>query len=72
MARMAVRRLEARAAVAEVDLARDPRPNHPLQRPVDGRPADARVLAPSEVAEIVGTRVTFLLEEDTQNAIALG
>ena len=55
--RVAVRRLEARAAFAEVDLAGDAGVDHPLQRAVDGRPADARRLAADEIEQIVGADV---------------
>ena len=42
---MAIGRLEARPAFAEIDLARHARPDHPLQRAVDGRPPNPGILA---------------------------
>ena len=70
--RVTIRRLETRAAVAEVDLARDAGVDHPLQRAVHGGAADARVLAADEIAQVVRAQMAFLAEEDTQDAIALG
>ena len=72
MTRMAIGRLEAGPAFAEIHLARDPGFHHPLQRPVDGGAADARRLTPYEVEQIVCAQVTFLLEEDPEDLIALG
>ena len=72
VARMAVGRLEPRAAFAEIDLAGDAGVDHPLQRAVDGGAADARVLAADEIEQIVGAEVTFLAQEDLEDAVALG
>ena len=55
--RVAVRRLETRTPFAEVDFARDAGVDHPLQRAVDGRAADAGVLAADEVEEVVGAEM---------------
>ena len=68
---MSVRRLVARAAFAEIDLAGDPRFDHPLQRAIDGRPADSRRLTTHEIEQIVGAQVTFLLEENPEDLVAL-
>ena len=65
VARVPVRRLEARAAFAEVDLARDAGVDHPLQRAVHGRAADAGVLAAHEIEQIVGAEMAFLAQEDS-------
>ena len=65
--RMAVGRLEARAAFAEVDLAGDAGADHPLQRPIDGGAADARRLAAHEIEQIVGADVPFLAQEHLQH-----
>ena len=71
MTRMTVRGLEARAAFAEVDFPRDASADHPLQRPVDGRPADAGRLAADEIEQVVCTDVPFLAQEDREDSIAL-
>src|SRR5262249_50827636 len=72
VARMPVRRLEPRSAFAEVDLARDAGVDHPLQRPVDGGAADAAILAPHAIEEVVRAEMAFLPQEHAENAIALG
>src|SRR5579871_812838 len=70
--RMPFRGLEARAAFAEVDLARETRCDHPLQRAVHGRAADAGRLAPHDRDEILGAGVSLLTKERVDDAIALG
>ena len=72
MARMAVGRLEARTALAEIDLAGDAGVDHPLQRAVDGGAADARILAAHEIAEIVRAQMALLAQEDIEDAVAFG
>ena len=71
MPRMAVRGLEARPPLAEIHLAGDAGADHPLQRAVDRRAADARVLAADEIAQIVRAQMAFLADEDTENSVAL-
>ena len=71
VARVAERRLEARAAVAEVDLPGNARADHPLKGPVDRGAADPGRLAVHVFEEIVGAEMAFLAEEDVQDAIAL-
>ena len=68
---MVIRRFEPRETFAEVDLAREALIDHPLQRAVDGRAADAGVRASYEAEEIVGAEVAFLFEEGPQNLFAL-
>ena len=68
VARMAVRRLEARAPFAEIDLARDAGVHHPLQRAIDRRAADAGILAADEIEEIVGADVAFLGQKNTSGS----
>ena len=68
--RVAVRRLEARAPLAEVDLARDAGVDHPLQRAVDGGAADAGRLAADQIEQIVGADVPFLAQEDRDDPVA--
>ena len=63
MPRMAVRGLEARPAFAEIHLAGDAGADHPLQRAVDGRAADARILVAHEIAQIVRAQMPFLAQE---------
>src|SRR5262249_54246881 len=72
VARVAVRRLEARAPFPEVDLPGDAGVDHPLERAIDGRASDPRVLAVDALDELVGAEVTFLLEKDGENPIPLG
>src|SRR4029453_1358692 len=69
--RVAVGRLEARAPLAEVDLARDAGVDHPLQRAVNGGAADAGGLLADAFEQIVGADVPFLAQEDLHDAIAL-
>ena len=71
MPRVPVRRLEARAPLAEIDFARDVGVDHPLQRAIDRRPADARLLASDLIEQIVGADVPLLAEKHRQDAIAL-
>jgi hypothetical protein len=71
MARLPVRLLEPEPALAKVDLARDPRVNHPLQGAVDGCAADALILAPDQIDEIVGAEVSLLTQEDVDDLLAL-
>ena len=68
--RVPVRRLEARAALAEMDLPREAARDHPLQRSVHGGAADPRILAMHEVGELLGADVAFLPQEDAEDAIA--
>ena len=69
--RLPVRVLEAEAAFAEIDLARNAGVDHPLQRAVDGRAADPLVFAADEIDEIVGAEMSFLAEEDVDDLFAL-
>ena len=69
--RMPVGMLEAIPPLAKVHLARNARLDHPLQRPVDGRTADATVLAGDQVHEIVGADVPVLPQEDVDDEVAL-
>jgi len=72
MARVAIRRLESRAAFPEVDLARDAGFDHPLQRAVHGGAADPGILAPHLLEQIVRADVPLLAQEDVDDAIAFG
>ena len=67
---MAVGRLEARAAFAEIDLAGDPGFDHPLQRAIDGRAPDPGSLAADEIEQIVRAQMTFLLQEGLEDPVA--
>ena len=71
VARVAVRVLEAEAPLAEIDLARDAGVDHPLQRAVDGRPADPLIFAANQIDEIVGGEVPLLTQEDVDDEVAL-
>ena len=68
---MTVGRLEARSTLAEIDLAGDPGFDHPLQRPIDGRPPDPGSLTADEIEQVVRAQMTFLLEEGLENPVAL-
>jgi hypothetical protein len=61
--------LEAEAALTEIDLARDAGVDHPLQGAVDRRAADALVLTPDQVDQIVGAQVPFLTEKNVEDEI---
>ena len=69
--RLAVRVLEPEPSLAEVHLARDAGVDHPLQRAVDGRAADAMVVLADQIDEIVGAEMTFLTQEDVDNLLPL-
>ena len=69
--RMAVRVLEAKTALAEIDLARDAGIDHPLQGAVDRGAADPLILAADEIDEVVGGEVAFLAQEDVDDEVAL-
>ena len=71
MARLTVRVLETESPLAEVHLAGDAGVHHPLQRAVDRGPADAMVVAPDEIDQIVRAQVPFLAEEDVDNLLPL-
>ena len=68
---MAIRMLEAETAFAEVNPARDARLHHPLEGVVDRRTADARVLRPDELDQLVRRQVSLLAQEDADDDIAL-
>ena len=69
--RVAVRRLEARAALAEIHFARDAGLDHPLQGAVDGRTPDPWRIVTNEVAQVVGAQMAFLPQEGRQNPVTL-
>ena len=71
VARVAIRVLEPETALAEVDLARDPRLLHPLERAVDGGAADLLILAADQIVQVVGGQMSFLAEEDIDDEVAL-
>ena len=71
VARVTVRMLEPKAAFAEIDLARDPGLDHPLQGAVDGGAADALVFAADQVHQVVGGEVAFLAQKDVDDEVAL-
>ena len=62
---------EAEPAFAEIDLAGDAGVDHPLQRAIDGRPADAMVFALDQIDQIVRAEVPFLFQEGVDDQIAL-
>ena len=52
--------LETEPPLAEIDLARNARIDHPLERPVDGGAADLLILATNQIEQVVGRQVPFL------------
>ena len=71
VARLPVGVLEPEPSLAEIDLARDARVDHPLQRAVDGRAADAMIVAANQIDEIVGAEVAFLPQEHVDDLFPL-
>ena len=71
MPRVPVRGLVPRSAVAEIDLARDLRVDHPLERAVDGGAPDPRFLPAHDVEQIVRAEMAFLTQKNTEDEIAL-
>jgi hypothetical protein len=71
VAGLAIGVLETEAAFTEVDLARNPGIDHPLERAIDGCPADALIFSPDDVDEIVGAEVSLLAEEHIDDLLAL-
>src|SRR6188472_2423127 len=71
MTRLAVSLFEAEPPLPEIDLAGDSGIDHPLQRPVDRRAADAAVFQPHQVDEVVGAEVPFLTQENGDDLLAL-
>jgi len=72
MTGMTAGRLEARSAFAEIDFARDPCADHPLERSVDGGAADSGRFFVDARDQIVGAEVPLLTEKHLNDAIALG
>src|SRR5688572_13900222 len=66
---LAVGMLEPESSLAEIDLAGDTRIDHPLQGAIDGRAADAVIVPPNEIDEIVGAEMPFLPQEDVDNLL---
>ena len=56
---------------AKIDLARDPRLFHPLQRAVDGGAADFLIFPLDQVVQIIGRQMPFLAKKDIDDEIAL-
>src|SRR6186713_723260 len=71
MARMAVGMFEPEAAVAEVDAVGDAGFDHPLQRTVNGSPANPWIGLPDERDEVVGTDMALLVEEEFDDGVPL-
>jgi hypothetical protein len=69
--RVTVGMLEAKAALAKIDFARDTRIDHPLERPVDGRPADSVIFAFDQIDQIVGAQMSLLTEKHVHDLVAL-
>ena len=69
--RLAVGMLEPEATLAEVNLARDARVHHPLQRAVDRGPADLLIFAAYQIDEVVGADMPFLTQEHVDDLLPL-
>jgi hypothetical protein len=72
MAWMPIRRLEPGSAVAEVDFPGAAPIDHPLEGAINGGPADAWMLAPDEIEQIVSAQMAFLPQEGVLYVIAFG
>src|SRR5712671_3013953 len=68
---MAVRGFVARSALSEVDLARDVRVDHPLERSIDRGATDTRFIATDDVEQIVGAEVAVLTQKNAEDTVAL-
>jgi hypothetical protein len=68
--RMAIGMFETKPTLTKVDLARDARIDHPLQRAIDGGAADAVIFAFDETDQIVSTEVPLLAEENVDDLVA--
>src|SRR5262245_57049399 len=71
VAGLPVRMLEPKAAFAKVDLACDPRIDHPLQRPVHSGSTDALIFTANDIDQIVSAEVTFLPQEHVDDLFPL-
>jgi hypothetical protein len=71
VSRLAVGVLEPESAFTKIDFAGDTRVDHPLQSAIDGRAADAVIVAPNEIDEIVSAEMPFLPQEDVDNLLPL-
>jgi hypothetical protein len=81
MARVPIGMLETDPAFGEIDLPRDARVHHPLQRAIDGGAADPRglrlplgprgILASNQIEQIIGGERALLAEEHVDDQIAL-
>ena len=69
--RMPIGWFEPRATFAEVHLSGYAGSNHPLQRAIDRRAPDPRILLADEIAEFVRAQVTLLARKDIEDAITL-
>src|SRR5258708_5745869 len=67
MARVPVRRLESRAALAEVNFARDPGAHHPLERSIHRRSADPWIGSAKHRSQIGRTQMTLLAQEGVRS-----
>lgn len=68
---MAIGMLETESPLAEVDLPGNPGVDHPLERSIDGGPADPLIFAANEVNEVIGAEVTLLAHEHIDNLFPL-
>ena len=62
--------LEAKPALAEIHSPRDAGFDHPLERAVDGRAADARVFVADEIHQLVRADVPFLPQKNRDDEVA--
>ena len=70
MTRVSVGRFEARSAFAKIDFASDSGADHPLQRPVNGRPTDSWIFLVDEIAQVICAQMTLLTQKEVQDAVA--
>ena len=63
--------LEPESALTKIHFAGDAGVDHPLQRAIHRCPADAMVVVPNEIDQVVGAEVSFLAEKDVDNLLPL-
>jgi hypothetical protein len=68
--RVSVGWFETRSTLAKIDFAGDSGADHPLQRPVNGCPADVWIFLMDEIAQIICAQMTFLTQKEVQDAVA--
>ena len=71
MSRVPIRVFETEPALAEIDLAGNASVDHPLERPVHGRPAGRVTFRLEDVDQIISAQMPLLPQEDVDDQLAL-